>query len=231
MGIKVLLQRTIAGVLYLGGILFATYIVMIILKGNVSFNASALIICIMGVCIPIAIATFLFVSSMQEVEQRFRIINVSIFFVFIFYIILLINILFLNGYRRFVAVHTVSMADYFKWNVNYIPFTSIGKYVRAIFNHSMNRSIIVENLLGNLLLFAPLGILLPCIFQRLRNFRKILTVMLAVLVSVEVAQFLTHTGSCDIDDIILNLIGAIIFYGLWNINMIQKILRKAYVLK
>jgi glycopeptide antibiotics resistance protein len=83
----------------------------------------------------------------------------------------------------------------------------------------------------NIVLFAPMGILLPCIFHSLSKFRKFLIVILIILISVEIGQWLTRSGSCDIDDIILNLIGAVVFYGLWNLSITQKILRRMYILK
>jgi glycopeptide antibiotics resistance protein len=230
-GAKVILQRTIAGVLYLWGILFASYVGMTVLKEKILyFTEQGYLVCFIGICIPIGIATFLLVLSMQEAEKRFRLMKVSVLTLFIVYDVLLINILF-RGFRQFHAVHTVSMKEYFNWSVNYIPFKTIGNYVQSIFNHSNSKSIIVENLLGNLLLFAPMGILLPCIFQRFRNFKIIAIIMFLVLVCIEIAQFLTQTGRSDIDDVILNFIGVIMLYCLWNLKIIQKMLRKIYVLK
>lgn len=227
---KDLVKRITAGVFYIGGILFALYITMIILKGNRIFNMLGLVICAMGVCIPIAIATFLLISSIQEVDKRLRIVTVSWLIIFVFYDILLINILFLNGSRHFRAISTMSITEYIGRNTNLTPFKTIGEYIRFLISGSINKSIIVENLLGNIILFAPMGILIPCIFQSLRKFKKFLFVMIIILVSVEIGQFITRSGRCDIDDVILNLIGAILFYGLWNLNLIQKILRKMCVL-
>jgi glycopeptide antibiotics resistance protein len=227
---KTLIKRISAGVFYVGGILFALYITRIILRGNSIFNISGLVICALGVCIPIAIATFLLISSVQEVNKRLRIMKVCGIIIFIFYDILLINVLFWSGVRHFRAISTISITQYVRGNTNFIPFKTIGEYIRFSIDGSINKSIIVENLLGNILLFSPMGILIPCIFQSLRKFKKFLFVMVIILGSVEIGQLIARSGSCDIDDIILNLTGAILVYGLWNLNLIQKILRRMYVL-
>jgi len=114
MGKKHLTIRMIAGVFYICGLLFAAYIGILMLKGNFMFNMSGLIICALGVCIPIAIATFLLILTMNEIDKRIRIMNVYVLIIFVFYIMLLMNILFRNGYRQYGAVNTISMTEYFK---------------------------------------------------------------------------------------------------------------------
>ena len=79
MGKKHLTIRMIAGVFYICGLLFAAYIGILMLKGNFMFNMSGLIICALGVCIPIAIATFLLILTMNEIDKRIRIMNVYVF--------------------------------------------------------------------------------------------------------------------------------------------------------
>lgn len=226
---KNLAKRVFAGVFYIVGILFALYIVMkILINGNRNLNLSGLIICIIGVCLPIAAASFLFISSIQEAGLRLKVMKVSSIIIFVFYDILLIYELFLNE-RHFRAISTMSVTEYARRNTNFIPFKTIGQYIQSSVNGSINKSIITENLLGNILAFAPMGILLPYIFQSLRNFKKFIFVMIIILISVEIGQLITRTGSCDIDDVILNLSGAILFFWLWSLNLTQKILGKMYV--
>jgi glycopeptide antibiotics resistance protein len=55
--------------------------------------------------------------------------------------------------------------------------------------------------------------------------------MLFSLFSVEVIQLLTFAGSFDIDDVILNIIGAALMYWLWKLKATQGLLKKVYVLK
>jgi glycopeptide antibiotics resistance protein len=69
------------------------------------------------------------------------------------------------------------------------------------------------NAKGNVLLFVPLGILLPLVWRRLRYSRAIL-IAIAVSVSIELLQYLSRAwGSyrlADVNDVLLNVLGACI---------------------
>jgi len=74
----------------------------------------------------------------------------------------------------------------------------------------------LENVLGNIVLFFPLGVFLPLLSQRLRSFKSVFLIALAFSFSIELTQFIwQHFGnyrSVDIDDIILNTLGGVLGY-------------------
>lgn len=70
----------------------------------------------------------------------------------------------------------------------------------------------VINLFGNVLMFIPLGLLLPRVFPKLSTLFRVLLATAAVITLVELTQLFTLVGSCDIDDLILNVIGSAIGY-------------------
>ena len=74
----------------------------------------------------------------------------------------------------------------------------------------------VINLFGNVLLFIPLGFFLPLIWYQLRKLRKVLLYTGLIISFVELIQLVTLVGSCDIDDLILNLVGAALGYGIYK---------------
>ncbi|WP_162551103.1 VanZ family protein [Paenibacillus tepidiphilus] len=68
------------------------------------------------------------------------------------------------------------------------------------------------NLIGNVAVFVPFGILLPLVKGKLRSIvRLTLYTGLWVLI-LECLQMLLHVGSFDIDDLLLNLLGVWIGY-------------------
>ena len=73
------------------------------------------------------------------------------------------------------------------------------------------RSFCKQNVVGNIALFFPLGILLPLVWRRLRFWRGLL-IAIAVSVSIELLQYLSRgLGSyrlADVNDILLNSLGA-----------------------
>lgn len=95
--------------------------------------------------------------------------------------------------------------------LNPVPFETICRFIRLL-GHS-NPDFVrmaVVNLLGNVVMFVPLGLLLPEVFPRLRAWWKTMLASAAGIVAVELTQMLTLLGTCDIDDLILNLLGAAI---------------------
>lgn len=226
----VLVKKVAAGILYAISALLILLLSVMILKGNTMFHVSGLFIMAMAVCIPIIVATILLISIIHEDEKRFMVVKGSISAVLVFYSLILVAILFLIGHRGVNGAGTVSIKEYLEWSMNLIPFKTVIGYIKSFINGSINKSIVIENLLGNTLLFFPMGILLPCIFQSLRRFNRFVVTMLIILVSIEVLQLLTRSGVCDIDDIILNFIGAVSAFGIWRLTVTQKVLSKAYVL-
>ena len=67
----------------------------------------------------------------------------------------------------------------------------------------------------NILMFLPLGLLLA-IWERQNHFPVyLLTVALSVCL-LEAAQYLTRLGSADVDDLLLNLLGASLGFLIWK---------------
>lgn len=68
----------------------------------------------------------------------------------------------------------------------------------------------VHNARGNVMLFFPLGILIPLVWRRLR-FWRVIQIAAALSVSIEIVQYLSKSWSnrsTDINDVILNVVGA-----------------------
>ena len=123
----------------------------------------------------------------------------------------------------------LSPFEYARMHMNLIPFRTIGGYIKSIFDGSMNLNIPLENLRGNLFMFLPLGIYLPFFQKKIDSLKKFILGMTSIFLIIEIAQFLTKRGSFDIDDLILNLAGAVIGYLIWE-KLIQGILRKRDIL-
>ena len=75
----------------------------------------------------------------------------------------------------------------------------------------------VVNLAGNVVMFLPLGYLTPCIWGKVQKFRWHFLYMVLIILGIEVLQLFTLLGSCDVDDLILNLVGTTLGYIFWKI--------------
>lgn len=72
------------------------------------------------------------------------------------------------------------------------------------------------NLAGNIVLFIPFGAVIPYLWQKFRPFWRLLLASMCAIILIELIQLVTLLGSCDVDDLILNMAGVIIGYGIWK---------------
>lgn len=140
---------------------------------------------------------------------------------FIFYLFVLVYILFL-GTRGYIWAD-LSLIQYIKQSSNFIPFKTISTYITAINDGRMNISIPLKNLVGNFILFLPMGMYLPFFLKKLNKPSIFLISMSALLLMIEILQLVTRRGSFDIDDFILNLLGTYIGFGIWNTKIVRKL--------
>lgn len=71
-------------------------------------------------------------------------------------------------------------------------------------------------MIPNIIIFIPLGIFIPIVFIKLRKVYKTALILFLVTFSIEFFQYFIGRLS-DIDDIITNLLGGIIGYGIFKV--------------
>lgn len=141
---------------------------------------------------------------MKKLFSGFAIVSVAI------YIFALYYILFRLVGREMVVVSEQMMENYNYWNsVNLVPFKTIGEYVAAAIDGSI-RGHAIRNLFGNLFLFFPVGFYLPFFVKKVNKLKIYSIIMALSIIAIEIVQLATKSGSLDIDDFILNFIGALI---------------------
>ncbi|MCW1940812.1 VanZ family protein [Bacillus anthracis] len=95
--------------------------------------------------------------------------------------------------------------------INLVPFRSTIRYLTEF--DSYNIDIVLMNTLGNVIIFIPFGFLLPLLFKQINNVKMASKIFIKFILLIELLQLLTFTGVFDIDDIMLNMLGALIGYG------------------
>lgn len=149
-----------------------------------------------------------------------KFIKIALGFSFVVYLLALVIILFLG--TRGIAWSEISLLEYIKHSSNIVPFSTIVLYIQAINDGTMNIDIPIRNLLGNFVLFLPMGIYLPFFFKKLNKIGSFTLSMVIILFIVEAVQLLTRRGSFDIDDFILNLLGALVGFAIWKLDKVLK---------
>lgn len=73
-----------------------------------------------------------------------------------------------------------------------------------------------SNIMGNIILFLPIGILLPLVSKFFLNALNVIVTTLLVSVIFECLQLIYNLGDFTLDDVIYNTIGGIIGYLIWR---------------
>lgn len=82
-------------------------------------------------------------------------------------------------------------------------------------------------LIENVLLFVPFGVLLPVTFSKIRSWKIVLTSAGLYSILIEVLQYVFRCGKSEVDDCILNCLGAMIGYGLFlGVTYVKLLIRK-----
>lgn len=148
-----------------------------------------------------------------------RVGNVSgrtIRFLFSAYTAVMIYLLF---FRRISSYNALPYGEYMQLYTNFYPFETLKRFFYLFTQYRGKVPYFVKiafvNLAGNVVLFVPLGIFLPAIWKVQRKLPVFILSVILLISLVEIMQFMTRLGSCDIDDLILNLLGALIgFVGM-----------------
>jgi len=134
----------------------------------------------------------------EKIEDKKKVTTFSRIIIFIYYIILLFNMVVFARYN--------SINSY-----NLIPFKTI---IDIINNDNIYSTII--NIFGNLIIFMPLEYFIIKLFK-INKFWMNLSLSFIIILVIEIAQFIFKIGVFDIDDLILCTLGMMLFYIFYNL--------------
>ncbi|WP_346684629.1 VanZ family protein [Anaerostipes butyraticus] len=149
-------------------------------------------------------------------QEHFRLF---FFLMFLFYMAILIKIVLLRN------VSLASLPEHFSAgyqdfrSLNLVPFQTFRTFASMM--SSGNFLWAVSNIAGNALIFLPYGYLLSLLWKKKHAVPVILLSAAAISLVFEILQYRFYLGSADIDDVILNIIGA--FLGVVCFRIISRI--------
>ena len=186
---------------------------------------------IVGICLPLMLGTYLYTRALNSREERRRAVRISFFALFVFYSAALFGALIVSrvDYQTFAQTRAAYWQN-FDLMTNFNPWETVQLYLNAIKYNYIGMEIPLSNLIGNAMLFMPMAVFLPCLFRPMQRLWRFALVMLLLLVAVEALQLLLACGSCDIDDVLLNLAGTLIVFGILKIPFLQRLLVRLYLM-
>lgn len=108
-----------------------------------------------------------------------------------------------GGFPKLVEL----MAD----TTNLIPFATINRYL-AVLDRPSGLGLFIYNIVGNTVILIPFGYLFPIVNKAMKRWWAFVLAALIFILIMEILQFVSMSGTFDVDDILLNLIGALIGY-------------------
>ena len=143
----------------------------------------------------------IYVAWRRKQDYFFEVLIQSSFFVYVFFVLQL------TGY--FILFKEVSSHGWWD-NMNHRIDTN--DHVNFTLFDTINRyDTLHKQVAGNFIMLFPLGIYLPLLyrkFRKLSGFFAVLLISFLVSLGIEILQLATNFRSTDVDDIMLNTIGA-----------------------
>ena len=93
------------------------------------------------------------------------------------------------------------------FRINLLPFVHLFDY------EIMSEAVL--NLVGNTLMFVPVGIVYPLVYKKLNTHAKVLAAGAGFSLAIEILQLPFFDRVSDVDDLILNSLGYVIGYGIY----------------
>ena len=111
----------------------------------------------------------------------------------------------------FCSVFLIIFATILYTPITLHPQTHTINFISNLWIQASNSDQLMAEKIPNILLFIPFGFFIPVVFPKMRSFFKTTSISFALTFSIEFIQYFIGRSS-DIDDIITNLLGAIIGY-------------------
>ena len=167
------------------------------------------------VLLVLLVCFMLYVYGIIENKDKVYKNNLNIYIML--YFLVLISVTFYIGRTKL---------EFYDWwySGQYVPFQMIiSEFKYGTFEE------ISRNVIGNSIMLIPLSFLLMIKDKKYNNVLRQLLIILPIVIAIELLQAFTHTGSFDIDDIILNYFGTVIFtFLITRFHLIDKIRKFFY---
>lgn len=225
------LYKNLIVLFYILSFFIILFCIKVRLTSRVYLNTNIRLVLLFIACILIYINGYILT---KKLNYNKKVLKLNLIIYFIIYIVIICTLtLFDELYGRnglIVANWNKELLEYYINNsFNIIPFRTIKLFVSGYNRGIVSFNDFIVNVIGNFLAFMPFAIFIPLIFKKINKYYKFLITMIFIVVIIEVLQFITMSGACDIDDLILNVLGASIIYFIIKIKPVNKFINKIFL--
>ena len=221
---------TLSVCLYFLSVVLLTVYILMEFNANIVMNIYTRMALLVSVCICWYNAGKIY-ASLFSGKKANRIMKLTLSVLLLLYVMLLLTLTLFDeffgrsGFSAFEWDREL-LVDYLEESFNFIPFATIFLYFKAIFNADISFGVFAVNIFGNIIAFMPFGFFLPLLIKPLREYGRFILIVLSAILMIELLQFVFLTGSCDIDDVLLNSLGASLAFMFFAKQKVRMQLRK-----
>jgi len=206
------------------GILVICYVIILSFNQYVTLSLAgrillALLACVFAYCGCFSLL-HVYPHKKEEIRKGLLIICLGVYLGLLAIMLLFYN-QFGRGLRCIFMVHAEERTVYIKHCLNLMPGKTLISYLKG--NASMSYTVI--NLLGNLVMLTPFAIFLPYLLPVIKKTAFYFMAVFAISIVIECFQLLLMCGSADVDDVILNSLGSVLFYFAVNHTKLRRVIQ------
>ena len=225
------LYKSLVIIFYLLSFFILLFCIKVRVTPYVYLKTNVRLILLFILCLFIYIAGFILVKKLNYDKN---ILKTHLVIYFLIYTITICTLTLFDeifGRQGFVIIRwNKQLLDlYMKYSFNIVPFKTINLFVSGYMNEIVSFRSLSINIFGNICAFMPYAIFLPLMFKGMNKFMNFFTAITFSVIIIELLQFVTMSGSCDIDDLILNVSGACIVYLIIRIKCINKLIHRVFL--
>ncbi|MCL1802584.1 MAG: VanZ family protein [Eubacteriaceae bacterium] len=204
---------------------------------GVKASVAALKLGIWFVSIAACFAACYFLCVMLGEEQmQARVMHCCFAYAFALYLILALNMLLIDPLYGRSASNILSWLDYsqlemrryIRQSTNFVPLKTLYLYANGWRRGYISSKDAFNNIIGNILAMSPLSLMLPVLFKSMRKPSHCLCCIFVFISAIELLQLALMTGVCDIDDLLLNMLGAFLSSFVFNKPSVKRWMKRHF---
>lgn len=218
---------------YLASLFILLFCIRVRIHSNIYLSTDVRLILLLLVCIFIYIGGYILVKKLSFTKKILKINLVIYFCIYIVTIFTLTLFDEIYGRQGFKVIKWDKdlLKVYMNTSFNIVPFSTIKLFINGYIKELVTFKDFMANIFGNLCAFMPFALFIPLLINKIDKYYKFIIVMAIIIISIEILQFITMSGSCDIDDFILNILGVSIAYFILKIKCINRFINKVFLLE
>ena len=220
------LYKALVVTLYLLSFLILLFCIRIRFIPNIYLYTNYRLLLLLLVCVFIYLGGYILI---KEFDYNRRILKINLIIYFLIYTVTICTLTLFDeiyGRQGFTIIYWNKdlLKYYLSTSFNIIPFKTIHLFITGYLDNLISLKSLLINVLGNFVAFMPFAI-----FKSMNKYKNFLITMVITVIIIEILQFITMSGICDIDDLILNVLGASIIYFVSKIKFINKLIYEFFL--